>query len=436
MRGRSAFLGLLSYSTFKFVIAGEKSTSLYVALSLVETLLTGHRNLPGMAEPTVLIIGAGTFGTSTAYHLSKAYKDASRITVIAPEQGFSVPPKVKQAASVDVNRVIRTDYPNPLYCNLAYESIHPWFWAIELGHHFHKTGWIMMDEKGSDLAKRIRQTFEARGSTQSSERSLEEMKERYDVMKSSSLDNIGDVYFNPEAGWCNATAATASFMQAAEKQGIKRITSQIKELVYDSNSRRVEGVVTSNGERIVADKVVLALGAWTSAMLSPIEDQLDIADQDRVERQARATGTVSVYYKLSEEEVTGLSKMPIIVYGGQGEVIPPTLDGDRLLKYNNSQTTFVNTITTSTGHKISVPADRSQTDVPEGIKRETEALLTSQLLPEFTKGKTPEYWRICWDAVTPTEDLLMCKHPNEKLSNLYLAVGGSFHGYKFVWPKP
>lgn len=383
-----------------------------------------------MAEATVLIVGAGTFGTSTAYHLSQTYKDASRITVVAPEQGFSVPPKPKQAASVDVNRVIRTDYPNPLYCNLAYESIHPWFWSLDLGHHFHKTGWIMMDEKGSDLAKRIRQTFQGRGSTQSDEWTLEDLKQKFDVLGSTPLDDIGDVYFNPEAGWCNAAAATAGFMLAAEKRGIKRVTAQVSELIYNPDHGSIEGVVTSEGQRLVADKVVLAVGAWTSALLSPVEDQVDIPEQDRVERQAKATGTVSVYYKLSEQETSQLRNVPIIVYGGQGEIIPPTLDGSRLLKYNNSQTTFVNTTTTKSGQKISIPADRSQNSVPDGIKQDTESLLTSKLLPQFTKGKTPEYWRICWDAVTPTEDLLMCRHPNGKLGNLYIAVGGSFHGYK------
>jgi len=48
--------------------------------------------------------------------------------------------------AVDVNRIIRTDYPSTLYCNLANEAIHAWFWQIELQRFFHKTGWIMMDD--------------------------------------------------------------------------------------------------------------------------------------------------------------------------------------------------------------------------------------------------------------------------------------------------
>lgn len=79
-------------------------------------------------EPSVLIIGAGTFGTSTAWHLANTYKDASKVTIV--DRSPSPP---KPAASIDVNRIIRTDYPSKLYCDLACEAIHSWFWSLELG---------------------------------------------------------------------------------------------------------------------------------------------------------------------------------------------------------------------------------------------------------------------------------------------------------------
>ena len=379
-------------------------------------------------DPTVLIVGAGTFGTSTAYHLAQRYKDASRITVI---DGSSSPPK--PAASVDINRVIRTDYPDLMYCDLASEAIHPWFWNMELGQSFHKTGWIMIDEEGSDLAKRIRQVFQDRGSTQIDGVSLEDLDRRWPLLKGTETSGFQDVYWNPEAGWCDAAKATASFMTAAETRGVNRITANVAELLLNTDHGRVEGVRTTDGQRFTADKVVLAVGAWTSRILSPVEDHLQISERDRVERQVKATGTVSAYYRLSDDEYERLSndKMPIIVYGSQGEVIPPsTRESSKYLKYNNSQTTFVNTVTTDSGHKISVPADRSQNDVPKGIKRETERNLISKLLPDYTRNKQAEFWRICWDAVTPSEDLLLCQHPHAKLHNLYLATGGSFHGYK------
>ena len=383
-------------------------------------------------EPSVLIVGAGTFGTSTAYHLALSYKDASRVTIIDRSQS---PPK--PAAAIDINRVIRTDYPSSLYCNLAYEAIHAWFWSLELGPFFHKVGWMMMDEEGSNLSERVRKVFHDRGSHQTEDVALDKLHERWDILKGTETRGFQNAYFNPEAGWCNAAAATASIMKAAEKRGVKRLTGDVKELLLDTGTGRIKSVCTADGQYLTADKIVLATGAWTSSMLSPIEDALNIPEQDRVERQVKATGAVAAYYRVSEEETKRLSdsKLPIVVYGGVGEVIPPSNE-DHLVKYSNSRGSFTNTITTRSGRKISAPpSDRSQNLVPEKLKRETEEVIASKVMPELTRGKQADYWRICWDALTPTEDWLLCKHPHPKLSNLYLAVGGSFHSYKFVNPQ-
>lgn len=378
-------------------------------------------------EPSVLIVGAGTFGTSTAYHLAQTYKDASLITIID-----RAPSPPEPAAAIDLNRIIRTDYPTSLYCNLAFEAIHDWWWKLELQRFVHKSGWLMLDERGSDLSERILNVFKDRGSTQTEDVSLSELGVRWNVLKHTETQGFQRAYFNPEAGYCDAAGATASFMEAVEKHGVKRLNGQVTELVFDREGGRASGVRTADGQHLTADKIVLAVGAWTSSLLSPVEDSLFIASQDRIERQVQATGRVSAYYKLSEQDVEQLSrsKLPIVVYGVQGEVIPPSRE-NRILKYNNSKTNFINTVTTNSGAKISVPpAGRSQYDVPEKLKAETEKLITSNVLPDFTLGKKAEYWRICWDAQTPNEDWLLCRHPHANLGNLYLAVGGSFHSYK------
>jgi sarcosine oxidase / L-pipecolate oxidase len=73
--------------------------------------------------------------------------------------------------------------------------------------------------------------------------------------------------------------------------------------------------------------------------------------------------------------------------------------------------------------------------VPEKLKRETEMLMTSKVMPDFSRGKQADCWRICWDGQTPTEDRLLCKYPHPQLSNLYLVMGGRFHSYKFINPE-
>ncbi|KAF4555595.1 FAD dependent oxidoreductase-like protein 5 [Elsinoe fawcettii] len=380
-------------------------------------------------EPSVLIVGAGTFGVSIAWHLAKTYRDPSRVTII--DRNPSPP---EPAAAIDINRIIRTDYANPLYSNLSYTAIHDWFWTHELQSYFFKVGWLYLNESGSDQAKNVRATMKARGSNLTEDVPLDGLHKRWNVLQETDTKGHDSAYFNPDAGWCDAASATASLMAAAEKRGVKRVIGDVHELILDAQQGGLKSVCTSEGQHYTADKVVLAVGAWTSATLSPLEDALDIPDQDRVEQQVKATGGVTAYYRVSDADVDRLTtaELPCVVLGEDGEVIPPSKD-NHLIKYSNSSGTFTNTVTTPSGKKITVPpANRSQYDVPESITRETEDLILKKVLPEYTRGKKPDYWRICYDAITPTEDWLLCKHPHEKLGNLFIAVGGSFHSYKFL----
>ncbi|KAI5369552.1 Putative FAD dependent oxidoreductase, FAD/NAD(P)-binding domain superfamily, MTOX family [Septoria linicola] len=361
------------------------------------------------AEPTILIVGAGVFGASTAYHLANQYQDGSKITVVDQTE-----PSPDLAASTDINKIIRADYSSAFYAELAYKAMDAWAGWSELRDHYHRTGWIMLDTEDSDLADRIRKVFKLRGQDPTKDIALDELDDHWKgILQGTNLEGFGKAYWNPEAGWCDASAATASIMNAAL-------------------ARAVKGVSTIGGRELTADKIVLATGAWTSSLMSPVEDHLNIVEKDRVERQVSAAGVAVVQYKMSESEMDQLSDMPVVVYGEHGEVIPPPKE-NRLLKYTNSNT-FMNTITTSSGHRISVPPNRDQHIAPARLKKEAIEAMSSQVMPNFTQAGAMEadYWRLCWDAYTPTQDWLLCKHTHPALNNLYFATGGSFHSYKFL----
>lgn len=401
--------------------------------------------LEGKEEPTILIIGAGTFGTSAAYHLAHLYKDPSKVTIID-----SCPSPPKRAASIDLNRVIRTDYASKLYCDLACETIHPWFWSSELGPYFHKVGWLMFEEEGSTLKQRIRETFEGRGSTQARDVELGSVQTEWPCLEGTKLEGFQGAYFNPEAGWCDAAEATHAFMQAAVSKGVRRETGTVTSLLHDPSTSSVTGVLTSDGRTFSASKILLAAGSWTSQLLSRTEETLSLPPSQRIESQIQATGLVAAYYRPSSSSSSQISSSfnnksptppcPVVIYGSLGEIIPPS-PTNHLIKYANSKSGIINTILPFPGaaKKISIPA-ANQSLVPEILKKETMEQMTANVMPKFvTKGQEPEYWRICWDAQTPTEDFLICKHPYAQeggLENLYLATGGSFHGYKCVFSSP
>ena len=111
-------------------------------------------------------------------------------------------------------------------------------------------------------------------------------------------------------------------------------------------------------------------------------------------------------------------------------MLPPPPSG--LLKFTNAHT-FTNTVTTSSGHSISIPPTRSQDDMPDALKVETTKIITNRVMPSILKAKrNATFWRLCWDSITPSQHQLITRHPDERLHNLYLAVGGSFHSWKFL----
>jgi len=289
----------------------------------------------------------------------------------------------------------------------------------------------MLDEQDSDLAERIRDVFRKRGHDPTSDVPLGEIgaRERWGgVLDGTKTDGFRDAYWNPEAGWCEADKATAALMHEAVKRGVEYVCGEVAELVLDHD--RLAGVKTKQGELLTADQIVLATGAWTSALTTALEDRLAVADSDRVEKQVTAAGVCVAHYKMSEQQMQELTHMPVVVYGSNGEAIPPPGDC-QLLKFTNAHT-FTNTVTTSSGHKISVPPSRDQRVVSKKLRQETNEKMMRRVMPRFTAGMQPEYWRLCWDAYTPSQDWLLSRHPHPRLQNLYFAVGGSFHSYKFL----
>lgn len=66
-----------------------------------------------LQSSSILLVGGGAFGLSTAYHLSKAgYKN---ITLL--EKSSVLPPE--QSAGNDLNKIIRAEYEDPFYAELA-----------------------------------------------------------------------------------------------------------------------------------------------------------------------------------------------------------------------------------------------------------------------------------------------------------------------------
>lgn len=97
----------------------------------------------------IIIVGAGCFGLSTAYHLLK--RGFTNVTVL--DRAETLP--AKDAASTDLNKskikapdpqlltsrcftVVRSSYPDDFYTSLAQDAVKAWKDEGEWGNHYHE----------------------------------------------------------------------------------------------------------------------------------------------------------------------------------------------------------------------------------------------------------------------------------------------------------
>lgn len=273
----------------------------------------------------VLILGAGIFGTSTAYYLTKENPRLS-ITVI-DRHPFPVPdagaPDAGLGASYDINKIVRADYTVPFYMDLAHEAIEVWSSSDLISKYYHRSGWIAISEEGSDRAERIRENFQTAGRTDiTQDVSLDEARAKWNgVLRDMSTSGIKSAYFNPGAGWVEADKAVAAMLCETLELGkgsVKYCQGEIASLVLNSSGEGIRGAELADGRILEAEKVVLATGAWTSKIMSPLEDRLELEEEQRMESQVKAAGVVAVHWNLNEDDKQKYADMPVVIYGESG----------------------------------------------------------------------------------------------------------------------
>ncbi|PGG96348.1 hypothetical protein AJ79_09621 [Helicocarpus griseus UAMH5409] len=383
----------------------------------------------------ILIIGAGIFGVSTA--------------ILQESQYWMSPPyPPPRAALTDTSKIVRADYTNPFYMEMAYEAMDAWAnWPIfTKAGVFNRTGWLVFDYQDKDRSTRIRNCFRASSTEDVTvDFTWKDVNEKWPVelgqVKGEGLESS---YSSPSPTWADASGSLKVMLDEAVRLGVRYEVGEVSRLVQGQNG--IENLFTKDGRIFRAKKILLTTGAWTSQLMSPLEDELGFSDAERVESQLTAEGVPIVQFKLSKEEVEQYSRLPIIVYGSggifhhpfqtplatalitQNRPIAPANEGEdfkiqhyRLLEYrDHGDRTY------HYGSSRPGPIYRS-----DDLKEKHLGHIRMRL-PQIIGDDRQVTWRACWESVRPDKDQLIARHPHPRLSNLYFAVGGSFHSWKFL----
>lgn len=147
-----------------------------------------------MSKPSVLIIGGGVFGTSTAYHLAcRGYGDVTVVDRFEPPS--------RDSAGNDLNKVIRADYPNPLYAKLGLETMNIWKSPDSIfSGMYRETGWIMAAHEATkgwlENARLLAQRTNREGVEYLS---VDQIRKKWPALSGDFPDWTN--LYSPEAGW-------------------------------------------------------------------------------------------------------------------------------------------------------------------------------------------------------------------------------------------
>lgn len=429
--GSDISLSVFLPSLFPLLIPSPSFPLLFSALlyfllfcSLTCSLHSSHGVLPS----SILIVGAGVFGLSTALALTTRpeFKSTS-ITVLDRSPAPGVFPS-RDASSIDTSRIIRADYADPAYAALAAEAQELWRSpSSDLGAdgRYNEKGLMVVAEDGKSGLKYVRSSWANVKSLASTDLSkIEELPSpeaiRATYGTGGSTGSWG--YINRMSGWADAEACMDWLYRQVEITGRVTFVNGTAESLLHSmhDNAQVIGVKLSDGQQQLADLTILATGAWTPSLIS-------------LSGRAVATGQVLAYMDITPEEQARLANVPTLLNMSTGYFIITPAKGT--LKVARHAYGYLNpTISLQNGQPFSSPVTHlthpNTTLVPHAEQLAMRQALR-EMIPWPNLADRPfKSTRLCWYTDTPDGDFIIDYHPDFK--GLFVATGGSGHGFKFL----
>ncbi|KAK3371100.1 FAD dependent oxidoreductase [Lasiosphaeria ovina] len=373
-----------------------------------------------MSNPSYIIVGSGIFGVSTALAIAQRHP-ASRVMLI--DRGS----RPLQCASWDWTKVVRADYPDPLYARLALEAKEVWRNDPLYKPYYHETGLIWVDD--DTFTKAVTSNYSALGA--------QEDWELMPVAKARELSNglfanadfgtYDSVYVNWSSGYADAGKALERVIETAIEKGVTFVQANVESITFDE-AGTCTGVSVNSREILKADRIILATGAETGALLlrsAPHDSRLHAGDR------LAAVGLITGRVRLGAEDSNLHKSAPAFLQARgafPGGVMPSNSDGDLKI---GCDITLANQVELLPGTFLSTPPEQ-----PESVHKEMadrlKTYLTSlsrRILGDRAEALDIQDCRICWDAMTPGQDFIISAHPHAQ--GLWIATGGSLHGWKF-----
>jgi monomeric sarcosine oxidase len=342
----------------------------------------------------IAVIGAGAFGSWTAWHLCHAGK--SVLLLDAWEPGHS------RSSSGGESRIIRMGYgADEIYTRMAMRSLTLWQSLFRsIGQPlFHRTGVLWMAREGDPYSEATRETLRQTGVPTEILTSAE-LAGRYPQIHLSDPRMFG--IFEPESGALIARRAVAAVVEDAVRSGVKYAAETV---LPPNGAGPRAAVATASGEPVSAGVYVFACGPWLPKLFPTLLGKRIHVTRQEVLFFATPPGDrrfspphLPVWIDFAD---------PRAPYGF------PTLEGRGFkLAFNRHGATFD-------------PDAGDRTLNPASIAEAHRFL--DERFPALGDAPLVEF-RVCQYENSSSGDFLIDRHPD--FDNVWLAGGGSGHGFK------
>src|SRR5213082_1580505 len=348
--------------------------------------------------PRIIVVGAGINGVAAAIELKKRCHE-----VILVDPG---PLPHPLAASSDISKAVRAAYgADEDYTALAERSIKLWRqWNEEFGTKlYHEIGVMFVRRSKMGPGNFEHESLKLLG-----KRGLKvarmDTPELWKLFPAWNPELYRDGVLEVEAGYAESGRAVAKLIERAKSAGVE-LRERVTFSQLDQRCNHVSGIVLDDGQRIAADFVVMAVGAWTPYLLPFTKEFF------------RASGQPVFHLQPRQPELFAPERFPVF-----GADITTTgyygfpINRDGVVKIANH----------GPGRKMS-PESPKRAVTPEDEKNLREFL--SSTFPALSDAPIV-YSRVCMYCDTHDGNFWIAHDPDRR--GLIIAAGDCGHGFKFA----
>ncbi|MBI3482696.1 MAG: FAD-dependent oxidoreductase [Bacteroidetes bacterium] len=354
-------------------------------------------NMEGIGLPKkskIVVVGAGAFGGWTSLYLLRSGFDVTLVDAWGAGNSRS--------SSGDETRVIRSTYgANEFYFDLNIRALELWkehqkLWNKQL---YFNTGvlWFCYKEKNPLVDDSI--PFSKKNKMEYEYLGLDELKKKYPGI---NCEDLHHAWFDPYGGYLKARESCLAVNKAFTSEGGKFIQANARPDKISSG--KIESILLSTGEKIIADAYLFACGAWLGQLFPKA-----------LCKKITCTKQEVYYFGVPKENSHSYDSMPVWV----------DLDGHDYYYGIPSNANRGFKIGVDLRGEVFDPTHGERVYSPDTLARARKFI--GHRFPELRNAHLVES-RVCTYENSPDGNFIFERHP--EAGNVWFLGGGSGHGFK------